>query len=110
MSFWNSLFDWNTGLPRDSKSLQDLYDLTDYNKYQHPSSFKPKTFDFDNKPNPSTQMTLSKFTELLQYLTQDGVDGNFKISNIIVFKEYIQIEFACGTVAKISDTKTEVVF
>lgn len=55
-------------------------------------------------------MTLNKFIELLQYLTQDGVDGNFKISNIIVFKDYIQIEFACGTVARINETKTDVVF
>ena len=27
-------------------------------------------------------MTLNKFIELLQYLTQDGVDGNFKIAKI----------------------------
>lgn len=55
-------------------------------------------------------MTLNKFIELLQYLTQDGVDGNFKIANLRSFKEYIQIEFACGTVARISDTETEVIF
>lgn len=52
-------------------------------------------------------MTLNEFIERLNWLLQDGVDGETIIENIRPFKSYIQIEFKNGVISQISTNSSE---
>jgi len=47
-------------------------------------------------------MTLNELIERLNWLKEDGVDGDTVISNIRLFKSYIQIEFQNGIISQVS--------
>jgi hypothetical protein len=47
-------------------------------------------------------MTLNELIERLNWLKEDGVDGDTVISNIRPFKSYIQIEFQNGIISQVS--------
>lgn len=47
-------------------------------------------------------MTLNDLIERLNWLKEDGVDGDTVISNIHPFKSYIQIEFQNGIISQVS--------
>jgi hypothetical protein len=47
-------------------------------------------------------MTLNELIERLNYLKEDGVDGDTAIELIRPFKSYIQIEFKNGVIGQVS--------
>ena len=46
-------------------------------------------------------MTLNEFIQRLNWLIEDGVDGESIISCIRPFKDYIQIEFSNGIISQV---------
>lgn len=48
-------------------------------------------------------MTLNKLMERLNWLKEDGVDGDIVIDFIRPFKSYIQIEFKNGIISQVGD-------
>jgi len=52
--------------------------------------------------NRRKEMTLNELIERLNWLKEDGVDGDTVISNIRHFKSYIQIEFQNGIISQVS--------
>jgi len=52
--------------------------------------------------NRRKEMTLNELIERLNWLKEDGVDGDTVISNIRPFKSYIQIEFQNGIISQVS--------
>jgi len=47
-------------------------------------------------------MTLNELVERLNWLKEDGIDGDAAIDVIRPFKSYIQIEFKNGIISQIS--------
>jgi hypothetical protein len=52
-------------------------------------------------------MTLNELIERLNWLKEDGVDGDTVISNIRPFKSYIQIEFQNGIISQVSTNTSQ---
>jgi len=48
-------------------------------------------------------MTLNELIEKLNWLKEDGVDGDIVIDFIRPFKSYIQIEFKNGIISQVGD-------
>lgn len=52
-------------------------------------------------------MTLNELIERLNWLKEDGVDGNTIIKTIHPFNSYIQIEFKNGVISQVSTNTSQ---